>query len=68
MTANKKIAEGSGTMFAIKSGYGRVIIQEDTKTEYLDLNKFSFNTSRKLLESYKGSLSDAIIEERRGTL
>jgi hypothetical protein len=55
-------------MFAIKSGYGRVIIQEDKKTEYLDLNKFSFNKSRKLLESYKGSLSDAIIEERRGTL
>ncbi|CAG0997103.1 hypothetical protein METP1_02638 [Methanosarcinales archaeon] len=24
------------------------------KTEYLDLNKFSFNKSRKLLESYMG--------------
>jgi len=55
-------------MFAVKGGYkyGRVIIQKEKKTEYLDLNKFSFNKSRKLLESYKGSLSDAIIEERRG--
>jgi hypothetical protein len=54
-------------MFAIKSGYGRVIIQEEKKTEYLDFNKFSFKKARKLLESYKGSLSDAIIDGRRGT-
>jgi hypothetical protein len=52
-------------MFAIKSGYGRVIIQGDKKIECLNLNKFTFNTSRKLLENYKGSLSDEIIEERR---
>jgi len=31
----------------------------------LDMSKFSFKKARKLLESYKGSLSDAIIEERR---
>ncbi len=30
-----------------------------------DISKFSFKKARKLLESYKGSLSDAIIEERR---
>ena len=54
-------------MFAIKGGYGKEIIQGDTKIEYLDLNKFSFSKSRKLLESYKGSLSDAIIKERRAT-
>ncbi len=33
--------------------------------EKLDISKFSFKKARKLLESYKGSLSDAIIEERR---
>ncbi len=57
-------------MFAIKGSYkrGRVIIQGDNKTEYLDLNKFSFRKSRKLLESYKGSLSDAIIDERRSAV
>jgi len=32
--------------------------------EKLDMNKFSFKKTRKLLESYEGSLSDAIIEER----
>lgn len=56
-------------MFSLKCGskYGRAIIQKEKKTEYLDFNKFSFSKSRKLLESYKGSISDAIIEERRGT-
>ena len=34
----------------------------------LDINKFSFKKARKLLESYKGSLSDAIIEERRSAV
>lgn len=33
--------------------------------EKLDMSKFSFKKAKKLLESYKGSLSDAIIEERR---
>jgi len=33
-----------------------------------DLNKFSFTKARKLLESYKGSLSDAIIDERRSAV
>ena len=31
----------------------------------LDMEKFSFKKSRELLASYKGSLSDAIVEERR---
>lgn len=30
-----------------------------------EMNKFSFKRAKELLESYKGSLSDAIIEERR---
>lgn len=34
----------------------------------LDMSKFSFKKARTLLESYKGSLSDAIIEERRSAL
>lgn len=36
--------------------------------EKLDISKFSFKKAKKLLESYKGSLSDAIIEERRGAV
>ena len=36
--------------------------------EKLDMSKFSFKKTRKLLESYKGSLSDAIIEERRSAV
>jgi len=31
----------------------------------LSINKFSFLTARKKSESYKGSLSDAVIEERK---
>ena len=31
----------------------------------IDIRKFSFNKAKKLLAGYKGSLSDAIIEERR---
>ena len=41
---------------------------EDVKMpveEKLDLNKFSFKKAKKLLENYKESLSDAIIDERR---
>lgn len=34
----------------------------------VDLNKFSFQKSKKLLKSLKSSLSDAIIEERRAEL
>jgi hypothetical protein len=30
-----------------------------------DINKFSFKRSKELLKDYKGSLSDAVIEERR---
>ena len=36
--------------------------------EKLDMSKFSFKKARKLLESYEGSLSDAIIEERRSAV
>jgi len=36
--------------------------------EKLDINKFSFKKARKLLEKYEGSLSDAIIEERRSAI
>lgn len=31
----------------------------------MNLNKFSFNKARKILKKYKGSLSEAVIEERR---
>lgn len=34
----------------------------------LDLRKFSFNKSRELLKDYKGSLSDAVVEERRSAV
>jgi len=34
----------------------------------IDLAKFSFNKSRELLKDYSGSLSDAVIEERRSVL
>lgn len=37
-------------------------------TKKLDISKFSFNKARKVLEEYKGSLSDAIIEERRSAV
>ena len=36
--------------------------------EKLDLNKFSFKKSKKLLAGYDGSLSDTIIEERRSAV
>ncbi len=36
--------------------------------EKLDMSKFSFKKARKLLETYKGSLSEAIIEERRSAV
>ncbi|MBF0239188.1 MAG: hypothetical protein HQM12_15925 [SAR324 cluster bacterium] len=34
----------------------------------LNLEKFSFRKSQKLLEDYHGSLSDAVVEERRSAL
>lgn len=34
----------------------------------LDINKFSFKKARKLLEGYKGPLSDVIIEDRRSAV
>lgn len=33
-----------------------------------DLKKFSFNRSKELLKNYKGSLSNAVIEERRSAV
>ncbi len=48
-----------------------VTFMEDIKThisEKLDLNNFSFIKSRKLLENYKGSLGDTVIEERRSAV
>lgn len=38
------------------------------KANKLNLELFSFDKSRKILENYKGSLSDAVIEERRAAL
>lgn len=43
-------------------------IMEDVQTqsgEGLSLSDFSFSKSQKNLENYKGSFSDAVIEERR---
>ena len=48
-----------------------VTFLEEVKTpavRRLDINKLSFKKARKLLENYKGSLSDAIIEERRSAV
>ncbi|RLC49018.1 MAG: hypothetical protein DRH57_00970 [Candidatus Cloacimonadota bacterium] len=45
-----------------------VTFMEDIKTSIhkkLDLKKFSFEKSRELLKDYKGSLSEAVIEELR---
>jgi len=38
---------------------------EKEEPQKLDLNKFYFNRSKELLKDFKGSLSDAVIEERR---
>jgi len=51
----------------------RVIVTflEDVQTqsgEGLSLSDFSFSKSQKNLENYKGSFSDAVIEERRTEL
>ena len=48
-----------------------VTFLEDVQTateRILSLNDFSFAKSQKNLSSYKGSLSDAVIEERREEL
>lgn len=48
-----------------------VTFLEEVKTpgvRRLDRNKFSFKKAKKLLEGYKGSLSDTIIEERRSAV
>ena len=36
--------------------------------ETIDLNSFSFNECRDILKDYRGSLGDAVIEERREAL
>ena len=38
---------------------------EPTSGKGLSLSDFSFSESRKLLKDFKGSFSDAVIEERR---
>ncbi|MBN2107092.1 MAG: hypothetical protein JW832_06660 [Deltaproteobacteria bacterium] len=35
------------------------------KADGFDLKKFSFGKAKKILKNYTGSLSDAVIEERR---
>lgn len=40
---------------------------EDREKDQLSFNDFSFSKSRKILEDYKGSLSDSLIEERRSS-
>ena len=48
-----------------------VTFLEDVQTlsgEGLSLSDFSFSKSQKNLENYKGSFSDAVIEERRTEL
>lgn len=48
-----------------------VTFLEDVETsseKALFLSDFSFSKSRKALENYKGSLSDALVEERRKDL
>ncbi len=48
-----------------------VTFLEDIETPVsrkLDLKRFSFNKARELLKGYKGSLSNAVIEERRSAL
>ena len=48
-----------------------VTFLEDIKDEHVarfDANKFSFGKARKILKNYQGSLSDAVIEERRSAL
>lgn len=45
-----------------------VTFLEDIQTESekgFSLSDFSFSESQKILENYKGSFSDAVIEERR---
>jgi len=48
-----------------------VTFLEDFETpisKKFDLKSLSFNKSRELLKDYKGSLSDAVIEERRSAV
>ncbi len=48
-----------------------VTFLEDVETpvfKKIDLQKFSFNKSKELSKDFKGSLSDAIIEELRSRL
>jgi len=38
------------------------------ESKKIDINKFSFKKAKKLLSGYKGSLSDAVIQERRSAV
>ena len=37
-------------------------------TKKIDMSKFSFQKAKKLLAGYKGSLSEAIVEDRRSAV
>lgn len=41
---------------------------EKTSSKSIGLKRFSFAKSKKFLKDYKGSLSDAVIEERRNSI
>lgn len=48
-----------------------VTFLEEVKTpalKKLDINRFSFKKAKKLLAGYKGSLSEAIVDERRNAV
>jgi hypothetical protein len=45
--------------------YLNTLKKKKTKTKGIDLNTFSFFQSMEALKGMKGSLSDAVIEERR---
>ena len=44
------------------------VAEENDVEKKLTMSDFSFTESRKALEHYKGSFSDAVIEERRSEL
>lgn len=41
---------------------------ETAVSKKIDLKNFSLNKSKELLKDYKGSLSDAVLEERRNAV
>lgn len=55
-------------------GHSKLLLDESApeskvaSRKRLSFSDFSFSKSRKVLEDYRGSLSDAVIEERRSAL